>query len=108
VPKKRRDKSTKKPHASIVAHAKAAFAARYGEGVNGLTWSIDPLPTFQIVPGEYVFTSGSSGTTQHAMFRISTETGGAALYTSFVDTNRKLQMFWGEIDETITADRVKH
>jgi hypothetical protein len=42
------------------------------------------------------------------MFRISTETGGAALYTSFVDTNRKLQMFWGEIDETITADRVKH
>jgi hypothetical protein len=63
---------------------------------------------FQIVPGEYVHTSGNTGTVQRGVFRINTETGEASLYQDFVDTNGKLQMFWGSVDETITTEGAKH
>jgi hypothetical protein len=84
------------------------FGALHGKrNARSISATAEPVPTtggvpigkFQIVPGEYLYTSGNTGTTQHGMFRINTETGEAGLYREFVDEKGKLQMFWTQIDQ---------
>jgi hypothetical protein len=56
------------------------------------------LGKFQIVPGEYIYTSGNSGTTQHGVFRINTETGESELFREFVDDKGILKLFWDKVE----------
>lgn len=53
---------------------------------------------FQVVQGEYVYTAGNSGSTQHGVFRINTETGESELFREFLDDKGTLKLFWDKIE----------
>jgi len=79
-------------------HAKRSTLAVATPGTPATSIAPSGTGKFQIVPGEYIFTSGDRGTTQHGMFRINTETGETELFREYIDSSGKLKPFWDRIE----------